>query len=134
MTSHILVSVCFKITQITQEHRVKYNQNYSRAFGNDPEAIKAIEKSENEPPLAHLVQRWLERTPGLESEGFNFWVKYKQAVESLLASQRNAAQVRIQPRSLLVYACNYRWHKKDSAPTLLTHAEIVRQSVNQLHV
>jgi tryptophan 2,3-dioxygenase len=105
MTSHI-VSICFKMTQITQEHRVKYNQNYSRAFGNDPEAIKAIEKSENEPPLAHLIQRWLERTPGLDAEGFNFWGKYKQAVESLLASQLSAAQVRTEPRSLC--ARNYR--------------------------
>ena len=85
---------------------MKYNQNYSRAFGNDPEAIKAIEKSENEPPLADLVQRWLERTPGLEADGFNFWAKYKHAVESQLATQRNIAQVRIQPHSLC--ARNYR--------------------------
>lgn len=77
---------------VKQEHRVRYNQKYSCAFGNDPEAITAIEKSENEPPLAHLVQRWLERTPGLEADGFNFWGKYKQAVESLLATQHNAAQ------------------------------------------
>ena len=106
MTSHVLVSVCFKMTRITQEHRVRYNQKYSCAFGNDPEAIRAIEKSENEPPLSHLVQRWLERTPGLEADGFNFWAKYKQAVESLLATQRNAAEVRNQPHSLC--ARNYR--------------------------
>jgi tryptophan 2,3-dioxygenase len=79
---------------------VKYNQKYSCAFGNDPEAINAIEKSESEPPLAHLVQRWLERTPGLEAEGFNFWGQYKQAVDSLLATQRKAAEVRIQPHTL----------------------------------
>ena len=85
---------------------MKYNQKYSCAFGNDPEAIKAIEKSENEPPLADLVQRWLERTPGLDADGFNFWGKYKQAVESLLATQHNVAQVRIQPHSLC--ARNYR--------------------------
>lgn len=78
---------------------MRYNQKYSCAFGNDPEAITAIEKSENEPPLAHLVQRWLERTPGLEADGFNFWAKYKQAVQSLLRTQRNAAQVRIQPQN-----------------------------------
>jgi tryptophan 2,3-dioxygenase len=75
---------------------VKYNQKYSCVFGNDIEAIQAIEKSENEPPLAHLVQRWLERTPGLEADGFNFWGKYKQAVETLLAEQLKTAEVRIQ--------------------------------------
>jgi tryptophan 2,3-dioxygenase len=36
----------------------------------------------------------LERTPGLEADGFNFWGKYKQAVETLLAKQRRAAEVR----------------------------------------
>ena len=77
-----------------QEHRVKYNQRYSCVFGNDPEAIKAIENSEIEPPLAQLVQRWLERTPGLEADGFNFWGKYKQAVEDLLSKQRKSAEVR----------------------------------------
>ncbi|XP_021924784.1 tryptophan 2,3-dioxygenase [Zootermopsis nevadensis] len=80
---------------VKQEHRVKYNQKYSCVFGNDPEAIKAIEKSENEPPLAHLVQRWLERTPGLEADGFNFWGKYKQAVETLLAKQRKTAEAEV---------------------------------------
>ena len=85
---------------------MKYNQKYSCAFGNDPEATKAIEKSENEPPLAHLVQLWLERTPGLEADGFNFWGKYKQAVESVLATQCNVAEVSIQPHSLC--ARNYR--------------------------
>ncbi|XP_049765879.1 tryptophan 2,3-dioxygenase [Schistocerca cancellata] len=77
---------------VKQEHRVKYNQKYSRVFGHDPEAIKAIEKSEKEPSLAQLVQRWLERTPGLEAEGFNFWGKYRRTVEILLEQQRKAAE------------------------------------------
>ncbi|XP_069680518.1 tryptophan 2,3-dioxygenase [Periplaneta americana] len=77
---------------VKQEHRVKYNQKYSNVFGDDQEAIKAIEKSEMEPALAQLVQRWLERTPGLEADGFNFWGKYRQAVETLLLKQRQAAE------------------------------------------
>ncbi|KAJ8938759.1 hypothetical protein NQ314_011356 [Rhamnusium bicolor] len=52
------------------------------------DAIKQIEKSENEPSLTDLVQRWLERTPGLELEGFNFWGKYQRAVEIVLEEQR----------------------------------------------
>lgn len=47
-----------------------------------------IEKSETEPSLADMIQRWLERTPGLETDGFNFWEKYENAVESLLDEQR----------------------------------------------
>lgn len=78
---------------VNQEKRVKYNQAYSRVFGNDPEALSAIERSESEPPLAMLVQRWLERTPGLEKGGFDFWGKYQGAVEDLLNKQKMAAEV-----------------------------------------
>lgn len=69
---------------VRNEHRVKYNQGYSRAFGNDQKAIEAIKKSEVEPSLSVLVQKWLERTPGLELDGFDFWGKYKKAVEKQL--------------------------------------------------
>jgi tryptophan 2,3-dioxygenase len=48
-----------------------------------------------------LVQQWLERTPGLEADGFNFWGKYKQAVETLLTNQRKTAEVRMQTYSQL---------------------------------
>ncbi|CAH1394067.1 unnamed protein product [Nezara viridula] len=45
---------------------------------------------ENDLSLAELVERWLERTPGLEENGFNFWGKYKKNVESLLNMYYNA--------------------------------------------
>ncbi len=31
-----------------------------------------------------LTQKWLERTPGLEEDGFNFQDKFRQAVEAVL--------------------------------------------------
>jgi tryptophan 2,3-dioxygenase len=77
---------------VRQENRVKYNQNYSKVFGHDSQAISEIEKSEQQPSLTDLVQRWLERTPGLELEGFNFWGKYQKAVERLLQEQRALAE------------------------------------------
>ncbi|KAK3929882.1 Tryptophan 2,3-dioxygenase [Frankliniella fusca] len=60
-----------------QEQRVRFNQRYSAVFGDDPSAVEAISRSEEEPSLAQLVQRWLERTPGLEAgpDGFDFWGK-----------------------------------------------------------
>ncbi|VEN49279.1 unnamed protein product [Callosobruchus maculatus] len=73
---------------VRQENRVKYNQNYAKVFGNDEEAIQKIESSEKEASLADVVQKWLERTPGLEHEGFNFWGKYKKAVEVLFNEQK----------------------------------------------
>lgn len=78
---------------VKQEHRVKYNQCYTRVFGKDPKAIEAIKKSEIEPSLSCLVQRWLARTPGLDSNDFDFWGKYKRAVELMLDEQKDAIDV-----------------------------------------
>lgn len=77
---------------VKSEHRVKYNQNYSHVFGSEPEAIEAIQKSEQDPSLTVLVQRWLERTPGLELDGFNFWGKFKESVEKLLNEKEEQAK------------------------------------------
>ena len=30
------------------------------------------------------MQTWLENTPGLEAQGFNFWSQYQKAVEKML--------------------------------------------------
>lgn len=41
-----------------------------------------------------FLQSWLERTPGLEKNGFNFWKKYEEAVDCWLEeSIRKPAQV-----------------------------------------
>lgn len=77
---------------VKQEHRVKYNQNYTRVFGRDPKAIEEIKRSEEDPSLSCLIQRWLARTPGLESYDFDFWGKYKRAVERMLFEQEQTAQ------------------------------------------
>lgn len=54
--------------------------------------MTAIQKSESELSLAKLVESWLERTPGLEEDGFNFWGKYKKAVENLLVENEKMAE------------------------------------------
>uniref|UniRef100_A0A1B0FCL6 Tryptophan 2,3-dioxygenase n=1 Tax=Glossina morsitans morsitans TaxID=37546 RepID=A0A1B0FCL6_GLOMM len=78
---------------VKAEHRVKYNQKYSEAFGFDRCAIEAIIKSENEPSLLELIEKWLERTPGLEENGFNFWHKFQDSVDRFLKEQENSAMV-----------------------------------------
>ncbi|KAJ0002753.1 hypothetical protein NQD34_007902 [Periophthalmus magnuspinnatus] len=52
--------------------RVPYNRRHYRDNfkGHDSELLQATEQ---EPSLLKLVEEWLERTPGLEVEGFNFW-------------------------------------------------------------
>jgi len=48
------------------EHRVRYNQsNYRRVYEKNPEQLKELIASEEEPSLSDLIQAWLERTPGL---------------------------------------------------------------------
>lgn len=80
---------------VRTEHRVKYNQRYTEVFGADPDAIIQIEESESEPSLSDLVQKWLERTPGLEMDGFNFWGKFRDSVQQLLDSEMKNANVSI---------------------------------------
>jgi tryptophan 2,3-dioxygenase len=76
---------------VKTEHRTRYNQNYSHVFGTDLEAIEAIQKSEQDLSLSALVEKWLERTPGLESNGFNFWGKFEESVKKLLNEKEEQA-------------------------------------------
>ena len=39
------------------------------------------------------MQRWLERTPGLNEEGFNFPQKFKEAVEAIFDKEWQRVQV-----------------------------------------
>lgn len=69
---------------VKNELRVNYGkQHYQKVF-EDPSAINMIRESEKEPTLLQLIERWLERTPGLEPHGFNFWKKYQNVVALML--------------------------------------------------
>lgn len=78
---------------LKNENRVKYNQKYSDAFGDNPDATNLIGESEEEPSVLDLVQAWLERTPGLEEDGFNFWKKFEDSVYQFLDDQVKSAMV-----------------------------------------
>lgn len=76
---------------IKNENRFNYksnqvNQPYLDVF-KDPKCIDSIKMSESEPSLFKLIERWLERTPGLEEEGFNFVAKYENAVKEMLQTE-----------------------------------------------
>ncbi|MFQ5605528.1 MAG: tryptophan 2,3-dioxygenase family protein [bacterium] len=49
---------------------------------------KLIKTSENETTLFDLVEMWLERTPFLDFQGFNFWKSYRTAVEAAFRKER----------------------------------------------
>lgn len=68
---------------VKEENRVKYNQQHYMGVFNDEDSKKKLADSISSPSLLNLVERWLERTPGLvdqERTDFNFWGRYKAAV------------------------------------------------------
>ena len=71
-----------------QSNRVKYNKsNYRNVFGDLPHALEQLEASEDEPSLCQCVERWLERTPGLAKQGFDFPSKFKEVVDSIFSRE-----------------------------------------------
>ncbi|NXE94911.1 T23O dioxygenase, partial [Menura novaehollandiae] len=61
---------------VPQSLRVPYNRRHYRDNfkGQDYELLL---KSEQEPTLLQLVEAWLERTPGLDAEEFDFWGQFE---------------------------------------------------------
>ncbi len=47
-----------------------------------------IAESESVPSLFDLIEKWLERTPFLQFQDFNFWEQYRSAVQDMLASDK----------------------------------------------
>lgn len=69
---------------VLEENRIIYNQTeYKEAFACEPEREK-LEESLREPSLLDVVMRWLERTPGLQPEEFDFWNNFDSAVKHWL--------------------------------------------------
>jgi len=66
-------------------------------FGRDPVAMAELQRSEEEPSLCDLVQKWLERTPGLEEGPSNFWTQYRDTVDRIIEEQRLEAEAAENP-------------------------------------
>ena len=73
---------------LTDEERVQYNNvDYLKTLNENHR--KMVTDTVQNPSLFELVQRWLERTPFLHYEEFDFWTKYKSAVEKMLDNDRD---------------------------------------------
>ncbi|XP_015716454.1 tryptophan 2,3-dioxygenase [Coturnix japonica] len=81
---------------VPQSLRVPYNRRHYRDNfkGEDYELLL---KSEQEPTLLQLVEAWLERTPGLEAEGFDFWGQFE--VNILKGLEEEFAILQAKPES-----------------------------------
>ena len=72
---------------LSKGNRINYGRDDYKTAIIDKEK-KKVERSENESSLFELVENWLERTPFLSFEGFDFWEQYSDAVRSMLNNER----------------------------------------------
>ena len=67
--------------------RINYGKsNYKDAI--KEEDLENVKKSENEMSLFQLLEKWLERTPFLSFDGFDFWEQYSVAVKNMLSKEK----------------------------------------------
>lgn len=76
---------------VKQELRTNYGKSYYIKVFEDEQVVERVLRSEREPSLLDLIESWLERTPGLEEDGFDFWGKYKSVVNGMIDDIRGNA-------------------------------------------
>ena len=65
------------------EDRIQYGKQRYNQFLDEADA-ECVLKSENEISLFDLLENWLERTPFLQMDEFNFWESYQSAVKDMV--------------------------------------------------
>ncbi|XP_076877212.1 tryptophan 2,3-dioxygenase A [Brachyhypopomus gauderio] len=73
--------------------RVPYNRRHYRDNFSSAETERLL-CSEKEPSLLKLVEEWLERTPGLEMDGFNFWGKLQTNIFDGLSREKEIIELK----------------------------------------
>ena len=68
---------------MASEHRVRFGKQRYDEYLESNDRSKALE-SEKNPSLFILLENWLERTPFLQFEEFNFWESYQKSVEKMI--------------------------------------------------
>lgn len=74
---------------LKREQRLNYGKRDYLSYL-DERIGNMVKQSEEEPSLHELIQNWLERTPFLKSENFEFWTHYREAVETMLENERTS--------------------------------------------
>lgn len=69
------------------DHRLTYNnKDYKQSLSDKDQ--KRASGSESESSLFKLLEKWLERTPFLSDDNYNFWQDYRQAVHARIEENR----------------------------------------------
>ncbi len=76
---------------LRSEQRLTYNQaSYDSQLL--PEQANQVKEAEASPSLFDGVEKWLERTPFLSMEAFDFWRTYRSAVEQMFQTEKSKLQ------------------------------------------
>ena len=65
------------------EDRIQYGKQRYEKFLDEADS-KTVLRSEEDDSLFNLLEKWLERTPFLQMDEFNFWASYQRAVEQMI--------------------------------------------------
>ncbi len=65
------------------EDRIQYGKQRYEKFLDEADS-KTVLRSEEDDSLFNLLEKWLERTPFLQMDEFNFWISYQRAVEQMI--------------------------------------------------
>ncbi|MCT4640788.1 MAG: tryptophan 2,3-dioxygenase [Bacteriovoracaceae bacterium] len=85
-------SIQFRTIELKLGLREKQRTTMAKKFFNsrlseeDKEYLKSLE---NSPTLLELVDKWLSRMPFTETDNFDFWKSYKDAVEKMLTADKD---------------------------------------------
>lgn len=71
------------------DQRLLYNKEVYSSHLSCPHQ-EIVKEAEVGPSIFKLVEHWLERTPFLNFQGFNFWSHYRNAVEEMLQGDKQA--------------------------------------------
>lgn len=76
---------------LKRDQRLKYNQaDYDQSL--KPDQMPKVVQQESETNVFDQVNHWLERTPFLKMQGFDFWKVYKTTVEDALKNDLKIIQ------------------------------------------
>jgi len=95
-----------------------------------PFELDGIKRAREMPSLLTLVEKWLERTPGIGSE-FEFWSVFKGTVKEELAQHREIAERAGAPPTL-VAECDANEANYDSIFNAEAHAECKRRGTRRM--
>eukprot|EP00054_Salpingoeca_dolichothecata_P026227 m.186590 g.186590 ORF g.186590 m.186590 type:complete len:380 (-) comp25594_c0_seq1:208-1347(-) len=135
-TSSGFQSVQFRVLEnklgLPLENRIYFrHQDYKNAL--TPEEAEHVAKSEKEPSIRNLVEQWLERTPGLEESGFNFWQKLEDNVKAdSEAARAKAEQLTGAAKEDAIKACSRAEETFASIFAPEKHAEAVERGERRL--